>query len=136
LIAVWSWVSAIKEDNILKTVDAIFNAIERKQGAYQRLFGVVPKFRIGIHGGDVVVSEQGDTKRSIGIYGDAINIAARMENAAAAHGVRCILSEAVAEALTNGERIQEIGEEAVRGISTMVRICEYRPRVDPQLGRP
>ena len=135
LIAVWSWVSAIKEDNILKTVDAIFNAIEGKQGAYQRLFGVVPKFRIGIHGGDVVVSEQGDTKRSIGIYGDAINIAARMENAAAAHGVRCILSEAIAEALTNGERIHEIGEEAVRGISTMVRVCEYRPRVDPQLNR-
>ena len=85
-----------------------------------------------LHGGDVVVSEQGDTKRSIGIYGDAINIAARMEDAAAAHGVRCILSEAVAEALTSRERIHEIGEEAVRGISTMVRVCEYRPRVDPQ----
>jgi len=79
------------------------------------LFGVVPNFRIGIHGGDVVVSEQGDTKRSIGIYGDAINIAARMEDAAAVHGVRCILSEVVAEALVNGERIREIGEEVVRG---------------------
>jgi class 3 adenylate cyclase len=26
-----------------------------------------PTFRIGIHGGDVVVSERGDTERSIGI---------------------------------------------------------------------
>lgn len=130
LIAVWSWVAAIKGDNILKTVDAIFNAIKRKQPAYERLFGVVPNFRIGIHGGDVMVSEQGDTKRSIGIYGDAISIAPRMEDAAAAHGVHCILSEAVAEALTKCERVHEIGEEAVRGISTMVRVCEYRPRVD------
>ena len=135
LIAVWSWISAIKGDNILKTVDAIFNAIKRKQPAYERLFGVVPNFRIGIHGGDVVVSEQGDTKRSIGIYGDAINIAARMEDAAAAHGVRCILSEAVAEALADQARIHEIGEEAVRGISTPVRVCEYRPSLDPQLKR-
>ena len=133
LIAVWSWATAIKGDAILKTVDSIFDAIERQQRAYERLFGVVPTFRIGIHGGDVVVSEQGDTKRSIGIYGDAINIAARMEDAAAAHGVRCILSEAVAEALADHTRIYEIGEEAVRGISTPVRVCEYRPRLDPQL---
>ena len=133
LIAVWSWATAIKGDAVLKTVDAIFDAIERQQRAYERLFGVVPNFRIGIHGGDVVVSEQGDTKRSIGIYGDAINIAARMEDAAAAHGVRCILSEAVAEALADHARIHEIGEEAVRGISTPVRICEYRPRLDPRL---
>jgi len=133
LIAVWSWATAIKGDAVLKTVDAIFDAIERQQRAYKRLFGVVPTFRIGIHGGDVVVSEQGDTKRSIGIYGDAINIAARMEDAAAAHGVRCILSEAFAEALADHARIHEIGEEAVRGISTPVRVCEYRPRLDPQL---
>jgi adenylate cyclase len=133
LIALWSWATAIKGDAILKTVDAIFDAIERQQRTYERLFGVVPTFRIGIHGGDVVVSEQGDTKRSIGIYGDAINIAARMEDAAAAHGVRCILSEAVAEALADHARIHEIGEEAVRGISTPVRVCEYRPRLDPQL---
>lgn len=105
----------------------MFNAIERQQSAYERLFGVVPNFRVGIHGGDVVVSEQGDTKRSIGIYGDAINIAARMEDAAAAHGVRCILSKTVAEALANRDRIHEIGEEAVRGISATVRVCEYRP---------
>ena len=120
-----------KRDAVLKTVDAMFNAIERQQSAYERLFGVVPNFRVGIHGGDVVVSEQGDTKRSIGIYGDAINIAARMEDAAAARGVRCILSETVAEALANRDRIHEIGEEAVRGISAMVRVCEYRPRLDP-----
>jgi class 3 adenylate cyclase len=54
-----------------------------------------------------------------------------MEDAAAVHGVRCILSETVAEALANRDRIHEIGEEAVRGISTTVRVCEHRPRLDP-----
>ncbi len=78
----------------------------------------------------VVVSEQGDTKRSIGIYGDPINIAARTEEAARAHGVRCVLSGDIADALVNRGRIHEIGEEAVKGISTAVRVCEYRPRLD------
>jgi adenylate cyclase len=131
LIAIWSWAAATKGDAILRAVDAMYSAVEREQAAYNRQFGVVPGFRIGIHGGDVVVSEQGDTKRSIGIYGDAINVAARMEEAARAHNARCILSEAVASALESREGIQEIGEQAVKGISTPVRICEYRPRVEP-----
>ena len=135
LIAVWSWTAAIKGDSILKAVDAMFNAIEHERAAYNRLFGVVPSFRIGIHGGEVVVSEQGDTKRSIGIYGDPINIAARMEEAAAAHGVLCIISEVVADAMTDRDRVHEIGAENVKGLSAPVRICEYRPRLDFRNGK-
>jgi adenylate cyclase len=131
LIAVWSWDAAIKGDTILMTVDAIFNAIKRKQVVYERLFGVIPSFRIGIHGGDVVVSEQGDTKRSIGIYGDPINIAARMEEAARVHELRCVVSGTVANALANRAQLREIGEEAVKGISAPVRICEYTPLLVP-----
>jgi adenylate cyclase len=130
LIAMWNWSAATKGDAILKTVDAMFNAIKRNEVAYKRLFDVVPSFRIGIHGGDVVVSEQGDTKRSIGVYGDTINIAARMEEAARALGVRCVLSGAVADSLANRDRIHDIGEEVVKGISTAVGVCEYRPRFD------
>jgi hypothetical protein len=37
-------------------------------------FGVAPTFRIGVPGGDVVVNEQGDTRRSIGIYGSTITL--------------------------------------------------------------
>ena len=65
--------------------------------------------------GDVIVSEQGDTKRSIGIYGDAINIAARMEEVARAHKVRCIVSDAVVAALANHDRL---------------RVYEYQPQVE------
>jgi class 3 adenylate cyclase len=33
------------------------------------------------HGGEVVVSQDGDIRRAIGIWGDVINIAARLEQA-------------------------------------------------------
>ena len=45
------------------------------------------------------VSEQGDTKRSIGIYGSTINMASRMEEAAKVYGVACAISGDVARAL-------------------------------------
>src|SRR6516165_9156020 len=89
LIALWNWNEAIRGNRILRAIDAIFASVRREQGEYQRQFGVVPRFRIGVHGGEVVVSEQGDTKRAIGVYGSTINIAARMEEAAKAHNVAC-----------------------------------------------
>ena len=106
LIAVWNWDQAIRDDTVLRAVDAMFGAIARERAAYLNSFGVVPGFRVGLHGGNVIVSEQGDTKRSIGIYGDPINIAARMEEAARRHGVPCVLSQTLADALQDQSRIR------------------------------
>ena len=134
LIATWSFAEAIRSDAILHAVDAMFAAIAGEREDYVARFGAAPSFRIGIHGGDVIVSEQGGAKRSIGIYGDTINIAARMEEAARAHGVPCVISAAVVQALASRARIREIGEELVKGISAPIRICEYRPRTWREAG--
>ena len=127
LIAIWNWADAFRQDAILRAVDAMFATVAHETDAYQRWFGVAPAFRIGIHGGAVIVSEQGDARRSIGIYGDAINIAARMEEAARAHNVRCVISDVVAGALADRTRVHVIGAEQVKGISAPIAICEYAP---------
>jgi adenylate cyclase len=127
LIAIWKWDDAVKGDAILKAVDAMFTAIAREREVYERSFEVAPGFRVGIHGGDVIVNEQGDARRSIGIYGDAINIAARMEEAARAHNVRCVISEVVADASSERRRFRAPGAEQVKGISAAIPICEYVP---------
>jgi class 3 adenylate cyclase len=127
LIAVWNWDQAIRNDNVLSAVDAMFDAVADERAAYLKLFGVVPSFRIGLHGGNVIVSEQGDTKRSIGIYGDPINIAARMEEAARRHGAPCVLSQTLVDALQDRSRIRTLGEESIKGISAPMAICAYCP---------
>jgi adenylate cyclase len=127
LIALWDWRLAVDRNRMLPSIDAMFADLERDEEEYRRRYGVAPTFRVGIHGGDVVVSEQGDTKRSIGIYGMTINIAARMEEAAKAHGVRCAISGDVAEALAGAaDRLRPIGAEKIRGISGELPIFEYR----------
>jgi class 3 adenylate cyclase len=126
LIALWDWREAVKENRILRAIDAVFATIGREQGEYREQFGKVPSFRIGVHGGEVVVSEQGDTKRAIGVYGSTINIAARMEEAAKAHNVLCAISGDVAGALRDdGRRLVAIGYEKVRGISAEIPIFDY-----------
>jgi len=127
LIALWNWNEAIGGNRILRAIDAVFASVIRERPEYQRQFGVVPRFRIGVHGGEVVVSEQGDTKRAIGVYGSTINIAARMEDAAKAHNVACAISGDVAQALSGSEqRLLPLGHEQVKGISVEIPIFEYR----------
>jgi class 3 adenylate cyclase len=127
LIALWDWREAVRDNRILRTIDAIFATIRRERREYLELFGVVPSFRIGVHGGEVVVSEQGDTKRAIGVYGTTINIAARMEEAAKTHNVACAISGDVAENLRGEEaRLIPIGHEKIRGSAVEIPIYEYR----------
>ncbi|HEY3912561.1 MAG TPA: adenylate/guanylate cyclase domain-containing protein [Stellaceae bacterium] len=61
---------------------ACFFAIERKMARlaadYRREFGVVPRFRAGLHAGPVIVSECGDAKRQLAYFGDTMNVAARL----------------------------------------------------------
>jgi adenylate cyclase len=137
LIALWNWSEAIRGNRILRAIDAIFDAVRREQGEYQRQFGVVLRFRVGVHGGEVVVSEQGDTKRAIGVYGSTINIAARMEEAAKAHGVACAISGDIAQALPDREdRLLPLGDEQLKGIPYEVPILEYRLDNGRALQRP
>ena len=127
LIALWEWREAVRNNRILRAIDAVFGTIKREHAEFQQQFGIVPSFRVGVHGGEVVVSEQGDTKRAIGIYGSTINIAARMEEAAKAHNVACVISgDVVAELVGDESRLSLIGHEKIRGISVELPIFEYR----------
>src|SRR5262249_34699870 len=49
LIALWTWTKATRGNRILRAVDAMFAAVRRERSHYERLFGAVPEFRIGIH---------------------------------------------------------------------------------------
>ena len=80
------------------------------------------EFRIGVNLGDVV--EEGDT-----IYGDGVNIAARLESLAEAGGI-CI-SGTVYDQIKNKLALgyEYVGEQAVKNIKESVRI--YRVLMEP-----
>ncbi|MEP7140867.1 MAG: adenylate/guanylate cyclase domain-containing protein [Caldimonas sp.] len=82
------------------------------------------QFRIGIHVGDVIEKEDGS------VYGDGVNIAARLEGLAepgcvavsqAVHGMVARSAEA---------EFEDIGEQAVKNIAEPVRAFRVRGRAD------
>src|SRR3989304_4483690 len=81
------------------------------------------EFRIGINLGDVI--EEGDS-----IYGDGVNIAARLEGLAESGGI-CI-SESAYQQIENKLplRYDYMGEHEVKNIAKPVRV--YRARIEPE----
>ena len=119
-------------DNVLaefaSVVDAVECAVEIQQ-VLRTKNALLPEtrkmdFRIGINLGDVI--EEGDS-----IYGDGVNIAARLEGLAEAGGI-CI-SESAYQQIENKIplRYDYLGEHTVKNIAKPVRV--YRARIEPEV---
>jgi class 3 adenylate cyclase len=110
-------------------VDAVQCAVEIQQ-VLRAKNAMLPEnrrmeFRIGINLGDVI--EEGDT-----IYGDGVNIAARLEGLAEAGGI-CI-SESAYQQIENKLhlRYDYLGEHEVKNIAKPVRV--YCARIEADAG--
>ena len=128
VVATWDWKNAFVDNRLLRAIDAIHKAVEGERPFYEDTFGHHPAYRVGVHGGEIVTSEEGDIKRAIGYYGETIHIAARMEQKAKELGVDCVLSEEVVQRLHASEdRVEPIGGEPVRGISEPIAVFRLLP---------
>jgi adenylate cyclase len=85
--------------------------------------------RIGINLGDVII--EGDD-----IYGDGVNIAARLEPLAEPGGI-CV-SSIVNESIGNRIEVQfkDAGDISVKNIDRPIRIWKWHPSATPDIGKP
>jgi adenylate cyclase len=78
------------------------------------------EFRVGIHQGDIVV-EDGD------IFGDGVNVAARLEGLAEAGGI-CVSARVQEDAAGRLPLVfEDIGEPALKNLARPVRVYRVRP---------
>jgi adenylate cyclase len=104
-------------------VDAARCAVEIQSGMNMRNESVPPvqriQLRIGIHVGDVIL-EEGD------IFGDGVNIAARMENLAPPGGI-CISDDAYRQVRGKiGLNFYDMGERELKNIARPVRVYQLQ----------
>jgi adenylate cyclase len=79
------------------------------------------RFRIGVHLGDVFEKPDGT------VYGDGVNIAARLEGLAEPGGVAVSQSVQTAVQGRVSARFEDIGEQAVKNIAQPVRVFRLHP---------
>jgi len=97
VVVTWELYGDARDRRCVDCVMAIRERLEARAARYQELFGVVPEFRVGMHGGEVVASEIGEDKREIVYFGDTINTADRLAAACKATGQSFLISKVLAE---------------------------------------
>jgi adenylate cyclase len=102
-------------------VDAVRCAVEMQRGMSERNAPVAQErrmeLRMGIHVGDIII-EEGD------IFGDGVNIAARLEGIAVPGGI-CISDDAYRQVRDKVDvAFNDCGEQALKNIARPVRIYE------------
>ena len=115
-------------DSVLAVFETAAGAVSAALGTQRDLeanMGEVPSdqrllFRIGIHLGDVIEKEDGT------IYGDGVNISARLQALAPAGGV--VISDAVRGSVRNRipARFVDLGKQTVKNIAEPVRAFQVQ----------
>ncbi|MGI0119531.1 adenylate/guanylate cyclase domain-containing protein [Zooshikella sp. RANM57] len=98
-------------------LEAVDKYLKTHTAQYLQQFGIIPKYRIGIDAGEVVAKEIGEHKRSVEFFGNAVNIAARLEKMAKNLNVTNLLTQKLAKnlILPNSLAILAQGKHAIAG---------------------
>lgn len=101
----------------LNFVKQATNAIKRKANYYQKLYGVTPTFKAGIHAGEVTAGYIGIIKKDLAFSGDTLNTSARLRSKCHELKSAFVLSYEFLNGLENlnGFNIKEIGEIELKG---------------------
>ncbi|HUU35318.1 MAG TPA: adenylate/guanylate cyclase domain-containing protein, partial [Vicinamibacterales bacterium] len=120
-------------DSVLATFETATGAVQAALAIQQRLEGHAHglpeaqrlRFRIGLHLGDVIEKADGT------VYGDGVNIAARLQALAAPGRVHA--SHAVVSAVGGriDARFDDLGEQIVKNLAQPVRTFSVRGKADP-----
>jgi adenylate cyclase len=122
VVITWPIAAGVRGTNCVACFFAIRAAVAQQAARYEREFGVVPRFRGGLHGGAVTAGELGDLRQQIVFVGDILNTAARLEEYAKRHRLDLVVSGELLErlALPPGVEAIRCGELELRGKETPV----------------
>ena len=135
VVVTWLTDEAVLKARCVRCMFAIEELLRKNAGDYFETFGVVPEFRAGLHCGSVVVSEVGDTHRSIAYFGDTMNTTARLQQSCKEFGETFMASRALISAveLPPGVEVKDMGGIALEGKSRAVEAFGLRYAKDKPL---
>lgn len=120
----WPYEKGIKNNNCVKLYYSFQNTLLKKEDHYLNKYGVLPKFKAGIHGGKLIITEVGTIKKEIAYHGDVINTTARIQGECNKYNEWLLTSEALLKDLDLNKdyNTKSIGSIPLRGKETEVVI--------------
>ena len=98
IIVTWDSEYGLENERCLNCFYSIKHGMEKKAQEYIDEFGVVPRFKAGIHIGEVTTGEIGMIKKDIIYSGDVLNTTARIQASCNSYGFDFLVSDRIAAA--------------------------------------
>ncbi len=94
-VITWTYKKGIKNSKCVKFFFDFENQIEKHSEYYIQKFGLVPSFKAGLHGGNVMVTEVGlsTIKKELAYHGDVLNSTSRILTLCKSYNTSFIISE-------------------------------------------
>jgi len=117
-------------DSAIAAVEQIGIKLRDRTSYYSETYGIVPKFRAGVHGGEIVSGKVGnDRKREIVFFGDTINTTARLTALSGELGVDVLVSERMVKYLKKPYAVlTPLGAFQLKGISNPMGVYQFSPQ--------
>ena len=117
VIVSWPFGQAVQHARCIRCFFEMNGVLVANSHRYQKRYGTVPRFRVGIHEGPVVTTWLGEAKTDLAFLGDTLNATARIQAECKRAGVRCIISETMVQHidLPEGLQTRSLGKVELRG---------------------
>jgi class 3 adenylate cyclase len=109
---------------------AIADSIAKKADSYRQEFGMVPSFRAGLHAGQLVISECGNSRRQLAYFGDTVNVTARLQEHCKEVGRNLLVSADLLRhmKLKPAFAVEPLGQARLRGRAAAIEVFAVERR--------
>lgn len=120
----WKKGRGFKDANCINCFFNIRDKIDRLSKVYEKEFGTIPGFKAGLHCGEVIVGEVGDSKKEIVFHGDVLNTASRIMGECNALKRTFLVSEDVLNKikLPDQYKTESLGSFTLRGKAQEIKL--------------
>ena len=109
---------------------AISDRVQNLSKSIEKGFGIKLDVGIGIHSGDIVVGNTGPAHDlKLGLVGEAVNVASRIERKLREHQCDIWISKLVCKQLSSAkQQFQSVGQIPLKGVSQSIRLYKYNSK--------
>ncbi|WP_339876924.1 adenylate/guanylate cyclase domain-containing protein [Olleya marilimosa] len=112
----WPFDKGLKANNCVELFFKFQDKLLKNEKLYLKKFGLTPKFKAGLHGGKLIVTEVGTIKKEIAYHGDVINTSARIQGECNKYDETLLISEKLLQKLKlHKYKLTSIGNIALKG---------------------
>ncbi|SDB44398.1 adenylate cyclase [Flavobacteriaceae bacterium MAR_2010_188] len=120
----WPYKSGIHNNNCIDLFFAFRRTLNRRSRYYQRKYKLLPEFKVGVHGGNLIIAEVGSIKKEIAYHGDVINTTSRIQDQCNEYDKTFLISKELLDNIKLKSRYKAlpIGELLLKGKQEPVKI--------------